>query len=474
MEGIERAARKDTPTMSTRSTTTASGLSRRHFLGAAGAASLLTVPRHVLGSASEGPPSDKLSIAGIGVGGMGHGNLHGLKSENIVALCDVDARQAAGAFRDFPKAARYTDFRVMLEKEKDAIDAVMVATPDHMHAPASMLAMSMGKHVYCEKPLTHTVREARLVAEAARARKVATQMGNRGQAEEGVRLLCEWIWAGAIGAVREVHLWTDRPMRGIYDTYWPQGVGRPEGEQPVPGGVEWDLWLGVAPARPYHGGYMPFVWRGWWDFGTGALGDIGCHCLDSVFRALKLVHPLSVEACSSPVNDETYPLSSIVTWEFPARGDMPPVKLMWYDGGLRPPRPVELEDGRSLGSFTNGQLFIGDKGKIMTGGSGDMPVIIPVSRMKDFQPPPKTLPRSPGHYQEWIAACKGGPPAGSNFDHAGPLAETVLLGNIALRRAMREKQSAKRLLWDPAAMQFPNAPEANQYVHREYRAGWTL
>lgn len=449
-------------------------LSRRGFLGGvSGAASFMIVPRHVLGGAGFQAPSEKLGVAGIGVGGMGHGNLHGLKSQNIVALCDVDERQARGAWRDFPDAKRYSDFRDMLENEQ-GIDAVMVATPDHMHAPASMMAMRMGKHVYCEKPLTHTVYEARKLAEAARERKVATQMGNRGQASEGTRLLCEWIWAGAIGPVREVHIWTDRAMRGIHDVYWPQGVGRPEDRPPIPEGVHWDLWLGVAPERPYHPAYMPFVWRGWWDFGTGALGDIGCHSLDSAFRALKLASPVSVEACSSAVNEETYPLASIVTWDFPPRGDMPSLRLMWYDGGLRPPRPAELEEGKTLGSFTNGQLFIGDEGKIMTGGAGSDPVLIPAARMKDFQPPPKTLPRSPGHYEEWIEACKGGKPAGSSFDHAGPLAETVLLGNVALRRAVRERLARKTLLWDGPGLKFTNDPEANQYLHKEYRKGWSL
>jgi predicted dehydrogenase len=337
-----------------------------------------------------------------------------------------------------------------------------------------MMAIKLGMHVYCEKPLTYTVYEARRVAEAARQYKVATQMGNRGQASEGTRLVCEWIWDGAIGPVREVHAWTDRPRRGIHDEYWPQGVDRPTETPPVPGTLDWNLWLGVAPERPYHPIYVPFQWRGWWDFGTGALGDIGCHTLDSIFRALKLKHPESVEACSSPVNNETYPLASIVTYRFPARGDMPPVKLVWADGGLRPPRPVELEEGERLGSYTNGQLFIGDKGAIMTGGAGDDPVLIPVARMKDYKRPPKTLPRSPGHYQEWIDACKGGKPAGSNFDHAGPLAETVLLGNVALRRSLRETLATKRLLWDGPNLRFTNAPEANQYIHREYRKGWEL
>ncbi|MBN1442081.1 MAG: Gfo/Idh/MocA family oxidoreductase [Planctomycetes bacterium] len=450
----------------------ASTTTRRRFLGAAGAASLALAPRF-LPAAISSPPGEKLNIAGVGIGGMGHGNIRAMGGENIVALCDVDQRHAGGCFRDFPKAAKYIDYRKMLETQKD-IEAVMVATPDHMHAPVAMMAIRLGKHVYCEKPLTHTVFEARELAKAAREHKVATQMGNRGQASEGVRFLCEWIWDGAIGPVRELHLWTDRPRRGIFDTYWPQGVDRPADAPPVPDWMTWDLWLGVAPERPYHPAYAPFVWRGWWDFGTGALGDIGCHALDAFVRALRLGPPESVEACSSPVNDETYPVSSIVTYQFPARGDMPPLTLIWYDGGLRPPRPVELEEGRQLGSYTNGALLIGDKGKMMSAGSGSPPVLIPEAKAREYKAPPKTLPRSIGHYEEWIAACKGGDPAGSSFDHAGPLTETVLLGNIALRRAMREKLARKRLMWDSESMKFPNAPEANPYVHKEYRAGWTL
>lgn len=429
-------------------------------------ATISVVPRHVLGGAGFLAPSEKLNIAGVGIGGMGHGNLRGLSSESIVALCDVDSKYAAPAFKRFPEARRYTDYREMLDKEKD-IDGVMVATPDHMHATISLAAIKAGKHVYCEKPLTHTVYEARRLAEAARERGVATQMGNRGQAADGPRRVCEWIWAGAIGPVREVHAWTDRPRRGIYDEYWPQGVGRPSEKPPVPETLDWKLWLGVAPERPYHPAYHPFKWRGWWDFGTGALGDIGCHTLDCVVRALKLVHADSVEASSSPVNDETYPVASMVTWQFPARGDQPAVRLTWYDGGLRPPRPVELEPGERLGSYTNGVLYIGEAGTIMTTGSSGAPILLPRSRMKDYKRPPKTLPPSPGHYEEWIAAAKGGDPAGSNFDHAGPLTETVLLGNVALRRSLREKLAKTALLWDGPNLRFKDMPEANEYLGKE-------
>jgi len=381
-------------------------------MGAAAAVAAFTVvPRHVLGGPRQIPPSEKVNIAGIGVGGRGGGDIEALSSQNIVALCDVDWHQAAGTFRRHPNARKYKDFRVMLDKEDKNIDAVMVATPDHVHAVASMAAIKRGKHVYCEKPLTHSVYEARMVTEAAREHKVATQMGNQGQAEEPTRLMCEHIWDGAIGPVREVHVWTDRPLNGLSKVYWPQGVGRPEDTPPVPETLDWDMWLGPAPQRPYHPAYAPFRWRGWWDFGTGALGDIGCHRIDPIWRALKFKALVSVEASCTLVNNETYPVASMVTYHFGARGDMPPVKLTWYDGGLRPPRPPELEAGQQMG--TNGILFVGDKGKMLEH------VLIPESLRKEYGKPPKMLERSPGHHQD-------------------------------------------------------NIPEANQYLHRQYRQGWSL
>lgn len=444
-----------------------SNLSRRDFVGGAAAVTAFTiVPRYVLGGAGNTAPSEKLNIAGIGVSGRGAGDLEALESENIVALCDVDWRHARGTFKRYPNAEKYKDFRKMLEKEDKNIDAVMVAAPDHIHAPASMMAIKMGKHVYCEKPLTHSVYEARKVAEAARKAGVATQMGNQGQASEQTRLMCEMIWGGAIGAVREVHVWTDRPNRGLNSVYWPQGIDRPKETPPVPDTLDWDLWLGPAPQRPYNPAYLPFKWRGWWDFGTGAMGDIGCHALDPVFRALKLGAPTSIEGISTLVNRETYPLSSKIHYEFPARGDMPPVKVTWYDGGMRPPRPEELEDGRQVGD--NGKLFIGDKGKMLD------ERIIPETKMKEYGKPKQLLDRSPGHHIEWIEACKGGKPAGSKFDHAGPLAEAVLLGNVALRPELKEIGNRKKLLWDPEKFEITNMPEANQFLRREYREGWTL
>ena len=447
--------------------TSVAKMSRRNFMGTAGAAAALTiVPRNVLGGRRHVPPSEKLNIAGVGVGGQGGGDINAVSSQNIVALCDVDWGRAGGTFRRHPNARKYKDFRKMLDKEDKNIDAVVVAAPDHIHAVASMAAIKRGKHVYCEKPLTHSVYEAREVARAAREAGVATQMGNQGQASEGTRLMCEYIWAGAIGPVREVHVWTDRPLRGLSDVYWPQGVGRPEDMPPVPDTLDWDLWLGPAPERPYHPCYAPFKWRGWWDFGTGALGDIGCHSIDPIWRALKLEAPVTVEAACTLVNKETYPVASRVTYQFGTRGDMPPVKLHWYDGGMRPPRPDELDEGQQFGE--GGTLFVGDKGKMLGH------TVIPESRRKEFGAPPKVLERSPGHHQEWIDACKGGKPAGSNFDHAGPLAEAVLLGNVALRADLKPKLTRTRLHWDSENFKITNMPEANQYLKRDYREGWTL
>lgn len=445
-------------------------ISRRSFMTTAAAttAAFTIVPRSVLGGPLHVPPSEKLNIAGVGVGGRGSSNMNALSDEgqNLVALCDIDWRHASGIFRRYPKAKQYKDFRKMLDKEEKNIDAVVVSTADHCHAVASINAMKRGKHVYCEKPLTHSVFEARAVAKAARENKVATQMGNGGQASEERRLIAEYIWAGAIGDVREVHIWTDRPNRGAFGEYWPQGVDRPKDTPAVPDYLDWDQWLGPAPARPYHPAYLPFKWRGWWDFGTGALGDIGCHSLDPTVRALKLGAPLTVEACSTRVNNETYPLGSIVTYHFGARGKMPPLKLVWYDGGLKPARPEGMDPRWQMG--TNGSLYIGDKG-IMSGH-----IVMPKARREEFGKPEKVIPRSPGHYTEWINACKGGEPAGSNFDHAGPMTETVLLGNVALRMTLREKLFREKLQWDPEKMQFTNVPEANEFLHREYRNGWTL
>ncbi len=446
-----------------------SSMSRRDFMSgaaAAAAAAFTIVPRHVLGGAGYTPPSEKLNIAGVGIGGQGGGVIRNLSGENnIVALCDVDFRHASRTFKRHPEAKQYKDFRVMLEKEKN-IDGVVVGTPDHLHAVVSITAMKMGKHVYCEKPLTHSVYESRKMAEVAREYKVATQMGNSGQASEGTRLMAETIADGAIGAVREVHVWTDRPSNGMYNVYWPQGVERPKETPPVPDTLDWDLFLGPAPLRPYNPAYHPFIWRGWWDYGTGALGDMGCHAFDPIFRALKLGHPTSVHSSSTLVNTETYPKASSVHYQFPARGDMPPVKLTWYDGGIKPQRPDEFEDGQQLG--TGGTMFKGDKG-VMLGYR-----LVPQSRAREYGKPPQILPRSPGHHQEWTDACKGGKPAGANFEFAALVTQVVLLGNITLRPELRDNLSRRKLEWDGTNMKITNLPEANDFLHTEYRSGWSL
>ena len=436
------------------------GMSRRRVIGGMATwAAISIVPRHVLGGRRHVPPSEKLNIAGIGIGGRGEGDLHEVGSENIVALCDVDDSYAGKVFKKYPKARKWRDYRKMLDRQKD-IDAVVIATPDHTHAVISIAAIKRGKHVYCEKPLTHSIWEARQVAEAAREAGVATQLGNQGQASEGNRLVSEFIWGGAIGPVHEVHAWCNRYIS-------PRGIGRPKETPPIPSTLDWDLWLGPAKRRPYHPCYLPFSWRGWWDFGTGVLGDIGCHQLDPVFRALKLGYPTTVEASSSGVNDETAPQSSLVRFEFPAREGMPPLKLTWYDGGLMPERPEELEEGRRFGNADD-NLFIGEKGKML----GHR--LIPEPRMKEYAKPPQRIPRSPGHHAEWLIACKGGPAARANFDWAGPLTEVVLLGNVALWMEKQLYEKGLKLHYDGPGMKVTNLPEANQYIRDTYRQEWTL
>jgi predicted dehydrogenase len=451
------------------------GINRRAFISAsATATAFMFLPRNVLGRQGAGSPNNKLNIAGIGFGSQGAADLKMVDSENIVALCDVDWDYAAHTFDTYPKAKRYKDYRQMLDKEKN-IDAVVIGTPDHLHAIVSVTAMRAGKHVYCEKPLTRTVQEARMVARLARETRVATQMGNQGMAFEGNRLINEWIWDGAIGPVREVHVWSDRPThRGKLPLWWPQGINRPTDTPPVPPQLDWNLWLGPAPWRPYNPTYAPFKWRGWWDFGSGGLGDMGIHNLAPVFSALKLGAPETISGSSTPVFPETVPVASTVHYQFPARGDMPPVKLHWYDGGLRPERPAELEDDIDLDP-EDGILFIGDKGNILVKGwGGAHPRLLPASLDKEYKRPPKTLPRAIGpdesrwHRQEWVQACKTGSPTRSNFDFAGPLTEAVLLGSVCIHNG------GNRLVWDSEKMKFTNDPDANKYLDYEHREGWTL
>lgn len=452
--------------------------SRRRFLQRTALAStaLSLAPAALVRAAGEQAPGEKLHIAGIGVGGMGRSNLQQCAAENIVALCDVDQNYAAKTYQEFPAAKVYLDYREMLERQKD-IEAVIIATPDHSHAAIAMAAMRAGKHVYVQKPMAYSVHEARTLTEAARRYKVATQMGNQGHSGDGARLICEWIQAGVIGAVREVDAWTNRPV-------WPQGieVERPKETPPVPAGLDWDRWLGPAPYRPYHPAYVPGTWRAWCDFGTGSLGDLGCHILDAAFWAMKLAYPVAVEGCISTYwhdlwkqtkpRHETYPRSTIVRYQFPARGELPPLKLTWWDGGMMPARPDGLDPEEELGDSDGGLIFRGDKGVLICGCYGRSPRVFPESLRADLPKIPKTIERIPGgqsgHEKDWVRACKGGPPASSNFDFSGPLSEMVLMGNLAVRFPNQQ------LLWDGADMRVTNNPEANAFVRRQYRDGWTL
>lgn len=441
------------------------GMSRQDFIAKTAAATALftIVPSHVLGGRGVVAPSDKLNIAGVGVGGMGGTNIANCLPENIVALCDVDKKYAAETFKTYPKARQFTDYRVMLDKMGDSIDAVMIATPDHTHAVIALEAMRRGKHVYVQKPLVHSVNEGRVLLEAARQYKVVTQMGNQGHSGEGLRLMKEWIWDGAIGNVTEVKTWTNRPI-------WPQGMDRPKKKHRVPRSLDWDLFLGPAPERPYNKAYHPFVWRGWWDFGTGALGDMANHIMDAPIAVLKLGAPSTVHASSSATNDESPPVSSIVNYEFPARGDMPPVKLSWFDGGLRPERPESLEQGRRMGDEDGGVLFMGDKGMLLCNTYAANPRLVPETSMREFERPAKTLPRTTvSHEHNWIEGIKGGPAPNSNFEIAVPLNETIILGNAAIR-----VQEDTKLIYDAENMKFTNSDEATAFLTREYRSGWEL
>jgi len=446
-------------------------LTRRDFvrqtaLAAGASAAMAVVPRHVLGGPRHIAPSEKMNIAGIGIGGMGAGNLRNMESENIVALCDVDENYAARTIKRYPDAKFYVDYREMLDKRKD-IDGVMIATPDHTHAVISMAAIRAGKHVYCQKPLTHDVYEARMLAQAAKEAKVTTQMGIQGHSGEGIRLICEWIWAGLIGEVSEVDAWCSL-------TYYPWGHAswssqwseRPKETPPVPTGLDWDRWIGPAPMRPYHRAYHPRTWRCWWDFGSGMMGDRGVHTLDPVCWPLKLGAPTSIDATSCGNTPEVHPLSAVITFHFPARDDMPPLKLMWYEG-TRPPRPPELEDERRMPA-EGGVLFKGTKGTIMCGVTGNSPRIIPEAKMQEAKLPEKTIPCVRGsHEQDWVRASKAGESAGADFSYSGPLTEFCCLGNIA-------KRVDTRIEWDAENMKVTNLPEANKFVKTEYRAGWKL
>lgn len=418
--------------------------------------------------------NDPVNVAVVGCGGRGADDLHDLRptGANIVALCDVDANRAAQTFTDFPQARRYHDWRRMLEQEANHVDAVLVAIPDHNHAIVSIAAMKLGKHVYCEKPLAHSIWEVRRMAAVATEAGVATQMGTQGHAFEGTRQAVEVIRSGALGEVRELHVWTDRPKG-----WWPQGIGRPADTPPVPATLNWDLWLGPAPARPYNPAYVPFKWRGWWDFGTGAIGDMGVHNLDTAFWGLELTAPTSVKIidCSPPLDSpsarETLPLWSLLQIEFPSRGEKPPVTMHWYDGGKLP--PAELFHGEPIPGKDGGSLVIGSKGTLLTrtwhGGESakDRFVLLPREKFADYEMPTPSLPRVRSHHQEWIDACRGQGKTLSNFGYASVLTESLLVGNLALR-------VGKDLQWDATRMIAVNCPEADQFIKPHFREGWHL
>lgn len=433
-------------------------ISRRRFVGAtaASAFSFTFLPARIWGA------NERLNVAAIGCGGKGRSDIEGAAGAGceIVALCDVDFTRAADAVKAFPNAKRYADYRVLFDRQRD-IDAVTVSTPDHHHAPASMMAMKLGKHVYCQKPLSHSVFEARAMAETARRQGVATQMGNQAHAGEPIRRGVEWIRAGIIGDVIEVHVWTNRPI-------WPQGIARPVESAPPPDHLAWDIWLGPAPHRPYHPDYHPFKWRGWWDFGTGALGDMACHIMDMPYWALELGAPDTVSAESGGGTPESAPLWSTITYEFPGRGNRPPTRLIWYDGrrnGTPNLPPADVLEGQDPGRF--GCVMIGRRGKLFFNRRNTDWITSPESLLTDFQPPAPSLPRVRNEDEEWVAACKSGPKALSNFDYAGALTETVLLGNVAIRLG-------RPIRWDANRLQAIHDPAADEFIRRTYRSGWTL
>ncbi|HVO09288.1 MAG TPA: Gfo/Idh/MocA family oxidoreductase [Vicinamibacteria bacterium] len=467
--------------------------SRRRFIAAASAATaaVTILPRRIIGGPRFVAPSDTVNVGVIGVGGQGLTNVRALLQEKdcrVVAIADPAEEWDLHAFYYGGKAGRgpvkaeierayasatpgyrcaaYVDFREMLDKER-ALDAVLVATPDHLHAYASILAMKAGKHVYCEKPLTHSVWEARQVARVAAETGVATQLGNQGRSGEGHRQTAEWIWDGAIGAVREVHAWNTSLDTDIWRPF-----ARPEGSPPVPKGLDWDLWLGPRAKRPWHPAYAPVTWRGFWAFGGGTLPDMAIHHLDPAFDALSLEAPETVEASAAGGTDaEVCSRGLLVTWRFAATEKRGPVSVYWYDGGLRPPTPpgIDPDDPRQrLGEGENGILFVGERGFITCAGWSGMPRLLPLERHREYVRPPKTLPRvEGGHHADWLQACKGGRPACSHFGYGARLSEFVMLGNVALR-------TGRLLRWDAAGMRATNAKEADRYLREEYRKGWEL
>lgn len=430
---------------------------------AAAGTGITIVPRKVLGGKGYKAPSDTLNIACVGIDGKGRSDIEQCATENIVALCDVDISAGEDTRKEHPEANQYQDFRIMLEKEKN-IDAVTISTPDHTHAVIAMAAMQLGKHVFVQKPLTKTVYEARKLKEASKRYNVVTQMGNQGHASEGARLINEWIWEDAIGDVTEVHAWTNRPT-------WPQGDIKYYDTIPsVPPTLDWDVWLGPAKKVNYHPDYAPFYWRGWSHFGTGALGDMGAHLIDHPFWALHLDAPKTVQASSTSSTDDSFPAASIVTWTFARKNGQPDLKFYWYDGGIIPVRPEDLEATRIIGSESGGVLINGTDGKLMHATTGANPRLIPESFMQDYGLPEKTIPRSPGIHQEWIEAIKNGTKSSTDFEYSSKLTEMMLLGNIAI--LMRDENTI--LEWDTKKFKFTNLDKANELLHYDYRSGWSL
>lgn len=469
-------------------------LSRKEFVrnSAILGGAFFIVPRHVLGKGYTAP-SDKLNIAGIGAGGKGHGDLVEFAKSpnvNIVSFCDVDDRQAAESMKKFPKASYYHDFREMLEKEKNNIDACSISTPDNTHAVATLAAMQLGKHVYTQKPLTHDIYEARILTEAAKKYKVVTQMGNQGGSGDGVRKAKEMYDAGMIGKVYEAHAWTNRPV-------WPQGIPTPAGQYDIPKELNWDLWLGPAKAIDYNPAYLPFNWRGWWAFGTGALGDMACHIMDPIYRILPILYPESAECSVATIwremwndtqNQDACPPSSIIHLSYPRTDGDGNIQVSWHDGGLLPRRPDELLPDEAFGNWDGGVLLVGTKGKMLLDCYGENPRLLPTKLMKEKKMPAETVKRVPeGHYLQWVNACIAGYGKGktsSPFEYAGPFTESILMGNLAIRSWMLKNPKLKgwgdkylgrkKLLWDAKNMKVTNFDEANQFVKRDYREGWNL
>jgi len=440
-------------------------VTRRSFLRSTGLLSAASVAfPAILRSQPPGTPSpnNRLNVACVGVGGRGKAAVAGLKTENFLAFCDVDDERAADTYKEFPDVPRFRDYRKMLDQLGSKIDAITISTPDHMHFPIALAALQLDKHVFCEKPLTHTIWEARELARLARGRKVATIMGNQGHANDGMRTLKEWIDAGILGEIREIHSWTDRPI-------WPQGVDLPDHSKMipvVPKTLDWDLWLGIAADRAYDPAYVPFKWRGYWDFGTGALGDMGCHILDGAFWALGLDAPHRISAVSGRANALSAPTSSLITYDFAAQNGRPPVKWTWYDGGLQPALPAEWDPAVPFPK--NGSLIVGQKATVLSTTYYEKVTILPDAKMAALAPglPAPTLPRiAGGMFPEFLRACKGGPAAGSNFEYASKLTELCLLSNVAVR-------ARRPIDWDAAAMKVTNLPEANQYITKQYRGGF--